>query len=75
MTCQCKVCLEYKEFNDRIGLLQIEHQDFFNRMYDKVTYLESVTAQLQGIIDGTWPGADEFIKRKRELHAARSIGK
>jgi hypothetical protein len=75
MTCRCKVCLYYEEFSSRIDLLPVEHQDFFYQMYDKLCYREDEVAQCRAIIEGTWPNADEIIKRKREKHAVHSSGK
>jgi len=75
MTCRCKVCLYYEEFSSRIDLLPVEHQDFFHQMYDNTVHLQSKFNHLRAIIEGSWPNADEIIKRKREKYAVHSSGK
>jgi hypothetical protein len=75
MTCRCKVCLYYEEFNDRIDLLPVEHQEFFRSMYDDMVHLQSKHNHQRAIINGSWPNADEIIKHKRKHYALHSSGK
>ena len=60
---------------DHIMALPEEHRDFFMSMYHDMVHLQSKHNHQRDVINGSWPNADEVIKRKREKYALHSSGK
>lgn len=59
----------------RVIELPVEHREFFLKMYEDMSHLQSKYNGQRDLINGTRPNADEIIKQKREKYALHSSGK
>ena len=50
MYCKCTLCQERREFLDRLQSVPIEHQEFFEELYDKY---DNTTAMMDFYKKGT----------------------
>lgn len=71
--CQCKICIETREFFAIITHLNPDDQEWMENFFEKYTN-EALDAEVNvAIIEGSWPTADEQIAYARQQRKERNV--
>lgn len=63
--CHCALCQRNRAAAARLATLTSEQREFWSGIYDLLLHAEMDLDVAHAVIDGSWPGADEWIARKR----------
>ncbi len=66
MACNCKICVQGREFRRIVSQLPPLDQEWMDEFYEEYCNSGLDANVNEAIIDGTWPNADEIIKFARE---------
>ena len=71
MSCECKICVQGKEFSKYIKLMEKEGLygsgaiTFFEDMYSDLCHTQLDLEVAESVIAGTWPHSSEVIAKAR----------
>jgi hypothetical protein len=71
MACECSVCKYSRVVEHQLEQLAPEQREFFEEMYDILINVEFDRDYSDAVIDGSWPGADEVIAKRRAMRKIR----
>ena len=63
--CNCDWCARYKEIRRQISALPEDANEFFTNMMYEMMQLDEDLEYHKAIINGSWEGADDIIRRAR----------
>lgn len=71
--CDCKICNRFQKFKAWLDTIPDESKEFAIKIYDDLTLTEDDRDYYKAIVDGSWPNADEVIKRIRMIDLANPL--
>jgi hypothetical protein len=69
-SCKCAVCQAHRTFQEHLAQVPEHLKPYFEALYDIHVHTALDRDYYAAIVDGSWPDADELIKRIRDRKAA-----
>lgn len=64
--CDCRVCLDYREFEKQIALLPASNQHYFRQLYEAMSEAQADGDYHQAIVKNQWPDGDKILAQYRQ---------
>jgi len=71
MACNCELCQRDQTFTERLARVPEAERGYWEGIYTSLLHAEMDRDVNAAVIDGSWPDADDWIKRARKTSVPR----
>lgn len=64
--CNCRICLRSHRFKEALEKVPDQEKQFFRDLFSDLYSVEMDRDYYRAIVEGSWPTADEIIRKHRE---------